>query len=163
MAEFMRRQAGKVENLQADSEDGTFGGMADLSTTLADCNVVTSRAVNNFSILEYHMPVLDLDFEARLIPSSRPDHFHLYLDRAMTWDNYVKLLTVLEEVGIIEPGYLNASLKRGYSTVRLPWHKKPGVRHEGAENNWRPFPEPLPELVKYAAPQPIPFDQEAPY
>lgn len=71
-----------------------------------------------------HYPVLDLDFPTALIPSTTPGHFHLYLGRRLTWDNYVKLLTVLGEVGILEEGYVAASLRRGYTAVRLPWISK---------------------------------------
>lgn len=47
----------------------------------------------------------------------------------MTWDKYCGLLKALGDVGILEPGYVKASLRRGYSSVR-----KPGVykQEEGA-------------------------------
>lgn len=72
-----------------------------------------------------HRPVLDIDFDAALLPSSTKGHFHLYLDKPMPWADYAKLIAVLAEVGIIEPGYAAATFDRGYSSVRLPWINKP--------------------------------------
>jgi hypothetical protein len=36
----------------------------------------------------------------------------------------VKVLRVLAEVGIVEPGYALASIDRGETNVRLPWVPK---------------------------------------
>jgi hypothetical protein len=74
---------------------------------------------------QHHKVVLDLDLPAQLIPSSTEGHFHLYIDKEMPWDVYVRLLTALAAAGIIEQGYLSASLERGLTAVRLPWVKKP--------------------------------------
>ena len=72
-----------------------------------------------------HTPVLDIDIPATLVPSSTPGKNHLYLDVPMSWDQYTKLLDVMAEVGILEPGYVSASKKRGFTAVRLPWIRKP--------------------------------------
>jgi len=71
-----------------------------------------------------HKPVLDIDMPVKAIPSSTEGHFHLYIDKEMSWDNYVKLMKVMAEVGILEEGYVNASISREYSACRLPWVKK---------------------------------------
>ncbi len=68
----------------------------------------------------FHAPALDIDYPARLIPSSTPGHFHLYLDKAMPWDDYAKLLKVMGDVGLIEPGYARVALARGMTTLRRP-------------------------------------------
>ena len=73
----------------------------------------------------FHRPVLDLDFPAVVVPSSTAGHGHLYLDKVLTWSQYVKLLEVLAEVGILEPGYVSASIAREFTSVRLPWVRKP--------------------------------------
>ena len=73
---------------------------------------------------DLHKPVLDLDIPAVLLPSSTEGHFHLYIDKEMSWKSYKKLLTVLAEVGVIEKGYLRASVARKHTAVRLPWIKK---------------------------------------
>lgn len=88
---------------------------------LPDDNLATSVAQDH---LFEHYPVLDLDFPAALISSTNPGHFHLYLGKRLSYGDYVKLLTVLGEVGILEEGYVAASLRRGYTAVRLPWISK---------------------------------------
>lgn len=73
---------------------------------------------------ERHRPILDIDFPVHVYPSTTEGHNHLYLDRKMSWEDYAKLLTVMGEVGILEPGYVSASLARKHTAVRLPWVKK---------------------------------------
>lgn len=73
-----------------------------------------------------HAVVLDIDHPTWLVRSTTPGHYHLYIDvpGGIEWNNYVKLLTVLSNVGIIEEGYAKASEARGFTSVRLPWIKK---------------------------------------
>ena len=82
-------------------------------------NVVISKTVTNA-----HYPVIDLDVPAYLVPSSTPDHSHLFINVPLTWGDYQYLLQALAKVGIIEEGYAEASQKTGFSAVRLPWVKK---------------------------------------
>jgi len=71
-----------------------------------------------------HMPVLDIDrMPVKVVESSTPGNFHLYIDRPMTWAAYARLLAALGAAGILEAGYVSASLERGATYVR-----KPGVR-----------------------------------
>lgn len=72
----------------------------------------------------WHTPLLDIDVPAALVPSSTPGHSHLYIDRPMTWQTYAQLLHALCDAGIIEPGYLRASLDRGHTALRTPWTRK---------------------------------------
>ena len=71
-----------------------------------------------------HKVVLDIDLPAQLIPSSTPGHYHLIIDREVTWEHYAAMLITMGAAGILEPGYVGASLARGYTAVRLPWVKK---------------------------------------
>lgn len=71
-----------------------------------------------------HRPVLDIDMNAALIPSATPGHFHLYIDKLVPWDAYEKLLQAMADCGIIEQGYADASIERGYSSARLPTKPK---------------------------------------
>ena len=66
-----------------------------------------------------HKPVLDIDMPVVVVNSSTPGHHHLFIDKEMTWDDYLKLLNVLAEVGIIEQGYLGAAVMREHTAVRL--------------------------------------------
>lgn len=76
-----------------------------------------------------HCPSLDIDFMCELIPSSTDGHFHLYIDAPMSWDEYQELLHVLAKVGILQEGYVGASIKRGATFLR-----KPGVYKEEDEH-----------------------------
>ncbi len=88
-----------------------------------DAQVVSSEIQNSL-----HSPVLDIDFPARLVPSSTPGHFHLYLDGlSMTWLDYEKLLTALAAAGVVQEGYVHASIARKATAVRVPGCKKETV------------------------------------
>ena len=69
---------------------------------------------------DMHAPALDIDVPAYLVPSSTPGHSHLYIDVPMTWEQYVRLMEVLASVGVVETGYVNASVLRGASMLRRP-------------------------------------------
>lgn len=68
----------------------------------------------------WHLPTLDLDIPCELVESSTPGHHHLYIDMAITWDQYVTLLTTLRDVGIIQEGYYNLSMHRKATFLRKP-------------------------------------------
>lgn len=80
-----------------------------------EANLVSSLCED----LTHHMPVLDIDrIPCRLVESSTPGNYHLYIDKPMTWSAYLGLLTALNRVGIIEDGYLASSKARGWSALR---------------------------------------------
>lgn len=130
-----------------DPADPEYSGDQELrpvGTLMADAEVMTSwtgaieappvvgHAATDLSALAslpetFHRPVLDLDFPAVVVPSTTPGHGHLYLDKVLTWSQYVELLEVLGRVGILEPGYVSASIAREFTSVRLPWVKKTAV------------------------------------
>lgn len=68
--------------------------------------------------------MVDLDVPATLIPSTTPGHSHLYIDVPVNWSDYQLLLDALALVGAVEPGYVQASKARGFTSLRLPWVKK---------------------------------------
>ncbi|GGN40254.1 hypothetical protein FHR83_007076 [Actinoplanes campanulatus] len=104
--------------------------------TLDDANVMTSKVALDpaveAAVGPLHKPVLDIDLPVQVIPSSTEGHNHLIIDKPMTWEKYQRLLDALADCGVIESGYRNASIARGYTAVRLPWVKK---KHQ---------PEPVP-------------------
>lgn len=114
---------------------------------LAGAEVVSSRVDDGAS----HYVMLDIDIPAALVPSSRAGHSHLYLCRALDWEEYEKLLRVLAEVGIIEQGYADASIARKQTFLRLPWIRK-GTERDDARSalmEWLDEPEPGPELLPF--------------
>ena len=86
-----------------------------------DADVVTSE-LKTFN----HIVALDIDYDAHLLPSSTPGHWHLYLDVPGGIPNrqYMKLLKQLSKCGVIEPGYYRASKKRGHTALRRPGGEK---------------------------------------
>lgn len=73
---------------------------------------------------DWHLPVLDIDIPHKLVPSSTEGHSHLYLDVPVKWDDYVKLLRLLAQIGVLEYGYVDASINKGATMVRKPGVKK---------------------------------------
>lgn len=67
---------------------------------------------------DLHMPALDLDFPCELRESS-PGRFHLYLNRAITWEKYQLLLLAFYNAGLIEAGFYHSSIARGASYLRV--------------------------------------------
>lgn len=108
----------KANLTQEDYMDTETREVADL----AEANVVSSIAASGS--VPHHYPVLDLDVPARLVPSSTPGHSHLYIDKSVPDEVYWRLCEALVNAGILEPGYVSASMERGYTSVRLPWIKK---------------------------------------
>jgi hypothetical protein len=74
---------------------------------------------------KWHLPCIDLDFEAHLEPSTTPGHFHLFLNKHVTWDQYLELLDALYNAGLIEYGFWHLSRERGGTFVRMPGTVKP--------------------------------------
>ena len=96
----------------------------------AECAEAEANLVSSLTPNERHAPVLDLDFPCQLVPSTTPGHFHLYLDKTVTWEQYRGLLDALFAAGLIEEGFHRMSLQRGATFVR-----KPGVMKEPGDSN----------------------------
>lgn len=114
----------KVTALDAEYVEGDHERVI---TDLLDANVITSKIDGDPWWSNLHKPVLDIDHAVKVVPSSTPGHCHLYIDKSMTWGQYTRLLDVLADVGLVEPGYVAASIARGHTAVRLPWIKKGDV------------------------------------
>lgn len=82
-------------------------------------NLISSEVQNGM-----HMPVIDCDFGIQAVPSSTPGHYHLYIDRELTWPQYRALLDGLYKAGLIQEGWYENALKDKRSYVRLPHVKK---------------------------------------
>lgn len=106
------------DNIQTDNV-GRVGRDAPLSEANAVASLSPVRGYH-----AKHKPVLDLDMNVMVIPSSTRGHYHLYIDREMSWDDYLLLMRVMEHVGLLQPGYVKASHRTGASWLRLPWIKK---------------------------------------
>jgi hypothetical protein len=110
----------KLESKPWGKKYGTDDEERTWSDDLSECNLVSSKVDPELFGLGMHMPALDIDFQAHLLPSSTSGHFHLYLDKPMTWNNYLYLLKALAAVGILESGFLAAARRREATYLRLP-------------------------------------------
>ena len=84
-------------------------------------NVMSSHSADNPGV---HTPILDLDVEHMLIPSSTPGHAHLYINTIMGTKKYRDLLVALLDAGIIQRGILDQFDTHGATFLRLPDVKK---------------------------------------
>lgn len=71
-----------------------------------------------------HMPVIDIDYSADLVPSTTPGHYHLFLNKAIPWDKYLKVLEALADADLIEPGYYKAAKLQTMSYVTAHTHAR---------------------------------------
>lgn len=102
--------------------DKNYGGKQPLHepTKGRPANIVSSLCTDGL-----HRPALDIDVPCELIPSSTEGHHHLYFPTVgLSWKQYEKLLKVLGECGILEDGYVKASISRKQSFLRAPGVKK---------------------------------------
>lgn len=120
----MKRKFFKAD--AADLDDPDYLNSVNREETTEDkANLVSSISddIYNEQRLNYdirHLPVLDLDFPCQLIPSSTPGKFHLYMDKEVTWLQYANVLTAMAAAGLLEPGYVGASIAAGATFVRKP-------------------------------------------
>lgn len=115
------RHVAEMDDYAAQHEEVT----TDLDRATVITSAVADPEVRGLGLYaEAHKIVLDLDHPAILLDSSTPGHHHLYVDKTLTWEQYEKLLLVLGEVGLLEEGYVQASLERRYTSLRLPWVRK---------------------------------------
>jgi hypothetical protein len=121
---FRGRKTYRVNRWSTDSSDPQIALPEDREERPTnESDVVSSETYGGA-----HMPVLDIDVPHHYEPSTTPGHGHLYLDVAISWPVYRKLLIALEEAGVLEEGYVGASIDRRATFVRLPWVRK------GADN-----------------------------
>ena len=72
-----------------------------------------------------HKLVLDLDFECRLVPSSSPGCYHLYLDGLdLRADQAGNLVRAMMRNGMLEPGFAKTMAHDGRVCVRTTYTKK---------------------------------------
>lgn len=134
-----------------------------LAASIEDADLISSKVVNptltRDSIFnwenepqptETHKLVLDLDIPAKLIPSSTEGHFHLYIDKEIPAAEYWDLVQAFVDAGLVEPGYQAASERRGYTSARLPWVRKP-VRSNYICVGCNREPHEIGEYVRFAA------------
>lgn len=79
------------------------------------------------------MPPLPIDATLTLVPSTSPGHFHLYIEKELRWDDYLRLLKAFVKAGLVEKAYCRSAARRGMTML-----VKPGMR-----NPRKPLPNDL--------------------
>jgi hypothetical protein len=65
--------------------------------------------------------MLDIDaIPWRIVPSRTSGHAHIYIDKAITWGDYCRLLKLLAELELVDRGWAEHSILQGAATLRLP-------------------------------------------
>lgn len=91
------------------------------SVPLDEANLVASLRGDGL-----HSPAFDIDSPVHVVASSTTGHYHLYLERPITWRSYRRLLRALRDAGYVEDAVYWRSLDRGATFLRLPWVRKTG-------------------------------------
>lgn len=123
---FVRHLGLRKGDLQSNSEQTPelyvpLEEAADLDAA----NLVISRFKGEG--IETHAVLIDLDMPHEYVPSSTEGHGHLLLDMKLTRRDWRELMIALAKAGVIQPGYRDFSLQRGFASLRLPWIKKEDV------------------------------------
>jgi hypothetical protein len=114
---------------------------------LDEANLISSIVYDDGETV-IHNPVLDVDIPMWIVPSTNPFHYHLVIDRAMTPEDYDKLLNVLVEVGILEKGIYELQWKQqGATFIRPPWVKKTPMSGGSAKGFLMMDEDKLPEVL----------------
>jgi hypothetical protein len=103
------------------SDEHSGWGENKMVSTYEECNLITSQLLGT-----KHLPVLDFDFECRLVPSRTPGNYHLYINKEVEWDKYAKMLVAMRDAGVLQDGYVASALHRGYTGVRKPKENNDG-------------------------------------
>ena len=112
------------EHAIGDDSSGDIGEIYPPINSIEQANIVTSALSNNKGPFNFHYPILDIDYDAHLVPSSTEGHYHLYLNMPVPWRQYKKVLRAMKDAGLIQDGFYRAAIKRGFTSARLPWIKK---------------------------------------
>jgi len=107
------------KDVKWQDEYGRDGWDRTPATSHMDAEVVSSEIGDGI-----HCITLDIDYPCYVVPSGTRGHFHLYIDYPLTWSKYKRLLKALARAGVVEKGYVDASIRRKHTAVRVPWKKK---------------------------------------
>lgn len=80
-------------------------------------NLIISRLDSPWAD-DMHAPVIDLDIPVRLRKSGTQGHYHLYIDRVISWDKYVPILEAFYRADIIQRGWYESSMENKFTAVR---------------------------------------------
>lgn len=71
-----------------------------------------------------HVLMLDIDCQVAALPSSTPGHHHLVFNGEFAWEDVKDLLLLMQKMGLLGQGFVEQSIRRKQTFLRLPWIKK---------------------------------------
>jgi hypothetical protein len=115
---ILKRTRWLLRNLDANGYGGIYGENKLAPVPEPDIN--KANLVGSLLTNGNHGPCIDLDYPCRLYPSRTPGHFHLYLEKEVTWDRYEPVLKAMADAGLIEQGYYKSAASRQQTFLRPP-------------------------------------------
>jgi hypothetical protein len=115
------------QDAPAEEHDAYVAGhrtRVELEDSMANC--VSSAIVGHRDSdgEQMHTPAIDIDHKVVALQSSTEGNYHLYIDVPCSWDDYLNLLNAMVQCGIVQQGYVDASVARRATFLRLPWVEK---------------------------------------
>ncbi|QXO14201.1 hypothetical protein SEA_BOCK_60 [Gordonia phage Bock] len=124
--------------VQDDGETKYVGAELGPQTAVVDSGIVAAQVIDDADQPTGRFKMLiDLDVDAVLIPSSHNGRHHLLIDHEVTKEQHDRVLSVLAEVGAVEPGYAKASSDRNEGArLRTPWKLKDDGAVSAERRTW---------------------------
>jgi hypothetical protein len=101
--------------IKNDSEATEWEDPEYLEADEVDATLATSLLPNG-----NHMPVIDIDLPCMLLPSTKPGHHHLIINKEMTWGQFLNMLQAMTDAGVVQPGFNHHTRRRGRAFIRYP-------------------------------------------
>lgn len=89
-----------------------------------DSHLDKANLVSSETELGSHLPVIDCDYPIQAIPSSTAGHYHLYIDKELSWSQYKALLDGMLAAGLIQKAWYQNALDHKRTYVRMPHVQK---------------------------------------
>jgi hypothetical protein len=100
-----------------------FHDTRELVEDVNEADIITSRIKGTNT----HTVMLDIDHPCKLVESTTPGHYHLYIDVEVDDRQYANVLKALVDAGIVQFGFAWGYAMRKATSLRLPWVKKESV------------------------------------
>lgn len=120
----MPRSYWYCENVNQPSGGEYDGEEAEVDETYHLATEETANLISSLTGAGKHRPVFDIDFPVYCVPSSTEGHYHLYIEKDISWHQLYKILMAFRAAKIIQEGWFQGCVKRGFASVRPPWLKK---------------------------------------
>lgn len=112
--ELLRWKDGYDPGKEADPRD--WPSSAEPAEHPDEATLISSRIAGQAT--DAHVIAVDIDLPCHLIETS-PGKHHLIIEKALTWPQYETLLCALANCGVVEPGFVAASLERKSTELRI--------------------------------------------